>query len=118
MNCANQELELTLRAAALRSLIGGATTSISWRSAIAKPHLLLRHVIVGVIPIDGGVQSRIRPGILRSGLIHFALDALFFFHFALFHPLHFFLPFLKCRCHSLSSLQSAHGPGRASISSC
>jgi hypothetical protein len=39
------------------------------------------------------------------------LDALFFLHFALFHPLHFFLPFLKGRCHSLSSLQSAHRPG-------
>jgi hypothetical protein len=41
------------------------------------------------------------------------LDALFFLHFALFHPLHFFLPFLKGRCHSLTSLQSArrHEPG-------
>ena len=82
-------------------------------STTNSTQLVLRHVIVGVIPIDGGVQGRIRARILRSGFIHFALDALFFLHFALFHPFHFFLPFLKGRCHSLSSLQSAlrRGPG-------
>src|SRR5580658_9307765 len=41
--------------------------------------------------------------LLLRRLIQLPLHTLFFLHLALFHPLHFFLPFLKCRCHSVSS---------------
>jgi hypothetical protein len=66
------------------------------------PRLLFRVVRNGPGQRFHDLFGRNSRFLLRR-LVELPLNALFFLHLALFHPLHFFLAFLKCRSHCVSS---------------
>src|SRR5260370_28048519 len=81
------------------------------RARLMQSKLLLRTDLVAVIPIDRWIRRRLVCNFGVVGLILLSLRALFFLHFALLDPLHFFLRLLNCRGRKpLLTAECAQGP--------